>query len=105
MDLLTLLREECAPYTAASRGRAAAERCLLEGPALQLAPEAVQPVAMIVHELATNSAKHGALSVPSGLLRIRWELAPPAVGDAAWLRLTWIETGGPPVRAVRLARR
>jgi two-component sensor histidine kinase/PAS domain-containing protein len=97
-DLIELLQEEFAPYTARRRSRPKGpERCLLEGPPLRLGPEAVQPVAMVVHELATNSAKHGALSVPGGLLRIGWDLTPREPGGAAWLRLHWTETGGPPV--------
>jgi PAS domain S-box-containing protein len=97
-DLIELLQEEFAPYTAHRRSRPKGpERCLLKGPPLRLGPEAVQPVAMVVHELATNSAKHGALSVPGGLLRIGWDLTPREPGGAAWLRLHWTETGGPPV--------
>jgi PAS domain S-box-containing protein len=97
-DLVELLGEEFAPYTARGRGRTrGGERCLLDGPPLRLGPEAVQPFAMVAHELATNSAKHGALSVPGGLLRITWHLAPREPGGAAWLQLSWVESGGPPV--------
>jgi PAS domain S-box-containing protein len=97
-DLIELLQEEFAPYTARRRSRPKGpERCLLQGPPLRLGPEAVQPVAMVVHELATNSAKHGALSVPAGLLRIDWDLTAREPDGAAWLRLRWTETGGPPV--------
>ena len=86
------------PIPPAVRGRPKGpERCLLNGPPLRLGPEAVQPVAMVVHELATNSAKHGALSVPGGLLRIDWDLIPREPDGAAWLRLRWTETGGPPI--------
>lgn len=46
---------------------------------------------MILHELATNAVKHGALSSPQGHVRIRSEL-----GDDAW-RLRWTEPGGPAV--------
>ena len=65
----------------------------LAGPPARLSAEAVQPVAMLLHELATNAAKHGALSVPGGEVRIAWEFLP---ADRA-LRLTWTERGGPPV--------
>ena len=49
---------------------------------------------MAIHELATNAAKYGALSVPSGCVVITWALAP---GDASRLILRWEEKGGPPV--------
>ncbi|WP_128080014.1 HWE histidine kinase domain-containing protein [Roseicella frigidaeris] len=63
----------------------------LSGPPARLSAEAVQPVAMLLHELATNAAKHGALSVPGGEVCIAWEFLP---ADQA-LRLTWTERGGP----------
>ncbi len=65
----------------------------LEGPPAALVASAVQPVAMALHELATNAAKHGALSLPEGRISLRWWLD-PATGT---LRLTWTESGGPPV--------
>src|SRR4051794_7320029 len=61
----------------------------LEGPPARLAAEAVQPVAMLLHELATNAAKHGALSVPGGEVRIAWDFP---LGDGT-LRLIWTERG------------
>lgn len=48
---------------------------------------------MIVHELATNAAKHGALSTPDGCVSVSWS-APDAEGRTM---LNWIETGGPVV--------
>ncbi|MCB4825104.1 HWE histidine kinase domain-containing protein [Roseicella aerolata] len=65
----------------------------LAGPPARLSAEAVQPVAMLLHELATNAAKHGALSLPGGEVQITWEFLP---GDQA-LRLVWAERGGPPL--------
>jgi PAS domain S-box-containing protein len=67
----------------------------LGGPPAALVACAVQPVAMAIHELATNASKHGALSRPEGRVSLRWRLDP---GTAA-LRLTWTESGGPPVTA------
>ena len=67
----------------------------LEGPPAALVASAVQPVAMAIHELATNAAKHGALSVPEGWVSLRWRLDP----GTATLRITWAESGGPPVAA------
>jgi CheY-like chemotaxis protein len=57
-----------------------------------LAPEAVQPVSMALHELATNAAKYGALSVRDGRIRIAAE---PLGGTR--FRIVWTEEGGPPV--------
>lgn len=54
-----------------------------------VAPEAVQPVAMILHELATNAAKHGALSVAGGKVTLQLH------ADAAQVVLVWREQGGP----------
>ncbi len=67
-------------------------RCDIGGPAVQLAPRAAQPVAMLLHELATNAAKHGALSAPGGRVAIDWAFDP--TGN---LLLQWREKGGPPV--------
>jgi PAS domain S-box-containing protein len=50
---------------------------------------------MALHELATNAVKYGALSNGSGRVRIAWELVPPAAPER--LRLSWQESGGPPV--------
>jgi two-component sensor histidine kinase len=47
-----------------------------------------------LHELATNAAKHGALSVPEGCVSVSWCLSHSAPGV---LRLRWAEMGGPPV--------
>ncbi|SDB45857.1 HWE histidine kinase domain-containing protein [Belnapia rosea] len=68
-------------------------RVTIDGPDLQLLPQAVQPLAMILHELATNSAKHGALSAPAGQVMLRWRIDPAT----EMLHLSWEESGGPPV--------
>ncbi|SFB04029.1 Two-component sensor histidine kinase, contains HisKA and HATPase domains [Poseidonocella pacifica] len=65
------------------------ERVTIDGAPLMLAPRAATNLALALHELATNAAKYGALSVPEGKLEIRWEI----VGDD--LRLLWRETGVP----------
>ncbi len=72
----------------------------LEGPPVALAATAVQPIAMVLHELATNAAKHGALSAPAGRVVLSWWLD----GEGR-LRLLWQEEGGPPVAAELPARR
>ncbi|MBR0801794.1 sensor histidine kinase [Bradyrhizobium jicamae] len=68
------------------------DRVRMEGPNLLLNAAAAQNLGFALHELATNAAKHGALSVPTGeiLIRSNWS----GEGTAS---LSWIETGGPPV--------
>ena len=68
----------------------------IEGPDLSLGPVAVPYLGLALHELSTNAAKHGALSVPEGKVTIRWGIAGDAErGKRLWLR--WAETDGPPV--------
>jgi PAS domain S-box-containing protein len=66
------------------------ERIRISGKSLSLHPSAVQALALAVHELATNAAKHGALSLPSGCVEVTWESRDDQ------LELRWIERGGPP---------
>lgn len=63
-----------------------------QGPQVTLRPAAAQAVAMIVHELMTNSAKYGALSAQTGLVRFDWRL-----DEDRDVHLTWEESGGPAV--------
>jgi two-component sensor histidine kinase/CheY-like chemotaxis protein len=65
------------------------------GPSVLLVPEAVQPLSMVLYELATNAAKYGAFSAPEGHVRLAWWLGE---GEEP-LRLEWIERGGPPALA------
>jgi two-component system CheB/CheR fusion protein len=51
---------------------------------------------MILHELATNATKYGALSEPGGFLEVTWQVDGGASRDS--VRLTWIEVGGPSVK-------
>jgi PAS domain S-box-containing protein len=66
------------------------ERIRMSGKSLSLHPSAVQALALAVHELASNAAKHGALSIPSGRVDVIWESRDDQ------LELRWIERGGPP---------
>jgi PAS domain S-box-containing protein len=84
-DIQRLVSEELAPY----RTR---EGCVtMSGPSCFLSPEKAQNIALALHELATNSAKYGALSTRKGLLNVTWERS----NDE--LTLHWDESGGPPV--------
>ena len=73
------------------------DRILLLGDDMVLKPEAAQNVGIALHELSTNAAKYGALSVATGLVTITWTLEPAAAGERFHLR--WEEAGGPPVVA------
>ncbi|KAA2211760.1 HWE histidine kinase domain-containing protein [Teichococcus oryzae] len=67
----------------------------MEGPLLVLKVEAVQPISMMVHELASNAARHGALSSPGGRVTLRWHQAHDPVRATEVLHLHWTETDGP----------
>jgi PAS domain S-box-containing protein len=67
-------------------------RVQAEGPSIFLRAEAAQSLGIILHELATNASKYGALSVPAGKIMIRWDFAPASV------RLSWRERNGPTVK-------
>ena len=81
-DLGTLVAEELAPYRAG-------DKIQCSGPDISLQPATAQGLALAVHELATNAAKHGALSSPAGKIRLDWQLQADA------LTLHWVENGGP----------
>jgi len=69
------------------------ERLSLEGEPVPIAPEAAVALGLCLHELATNAAKHGALSDESGRVRLAWRV--DAAGARRRLVLEWRETGGP----------
>lgn len=68
------------------------DRIVVTGEAVGLTERAFGVFALLLHEMMTNAAKYGSLSVPSGRLDISWELT--ANGDC---HLRWIESGGPKV--------
>lgn len=69
----------------------------VDGPSLIVTPEAAQNIGLAVHELSTNAAKYGALSVPEGRVHVRWE-EDGAGEDGERLHLSWTERGGPEVK-------
>jgi two-component system, chemotaxis family, CheB/CheR fusion protein len=90
-DMRQLVRRTLEPY------RAAGERIRVNGPELTLRAQAGVALIMILHELATNAAKYGALSTPNGTLDVNWQQEDD--GGGPQIRLRWIEAGGPPVKA------
>ena len=73
-----------------------AARVVLEGPALTLRPSVAVALVLVLHELATNAVKYGALSNHAGRIAVRWSMAPDDKGDFA-LKVEWTEQGGPAV--------
>ncbi len=65
------------------------------GPDVTLNPKVAQTFSLLVHELATNATKHGALSLPDGQVTIHWSIS--GVGAEARFRFQWQESDGPPV--------
>jgi PAS domain S-box-containing protein len=86
-ELHRLAEEELAAYS--REGEAHAH---IEGPKVVMPPDVAQAVAVVLHELATNAAKHGALSIPEGHVQVEWSLA-----SDGRLILRWTERNGPPV--------
>src|SRR5262249_3924869 len=84
-DLGTLVAEEFAPYRSG-------DKVELKGPNVSLSPATAQGIALAVHELATNAAKHGALSSRKGKVYLTWHFA------SGTLTIRWVETGGPLVK-------
>ena len=91
LSLIELIRRELAPY-------AASKNTEISGPTVLLKPEAGQALAMVLHELATNAAKYGALSTNKGRVLIRWD-RPLNGRPLSSLVLEWREIGGPRVDA------
>ncbi|WP_063691403.1 sensor histidine kinase [Bradyrhizobium stylosanthis] len=73
------------------------DRIRMAGPAVPLSPRLAVVLSMIVHEIATNAAKYGALSNETGRVTLDWEVVTETPKPR--LRLIWTEMGGPPVTA------
>ncbi len=73
------------------------ERVRMFGPKVPLAPRLAVVLSMILHEIATNAAKYGALSNETGTVALDWEILEE--DGKRKLRLIWTEAGGPPVSA------
>lgn len=72
------------------------------GPDVALPGRMITPMGLLLHELATNGSKYGALSVESAVVEIGWRVVPAAAGGQT-LQLEWIESGGPPLSATVIA--
>jgi two-component sensor histidine kinase len=83
-ELSSIATQELAPYSETDEAR-----LFIDGPQVLLEPNAAQAIAVTLHELATNSAKYGALSVAEGRVELRWSHA--ADGQLILL-MTWSGT-------------
>ena len=90
VSLIELVQRELAPY-------ATPHNTKVSGPGVLLRPEAGQAMAMVLHELATNAAKYGALSTEDGSVAVQWDRW--LNGHPSPLVLEWQEIGGPRVVA------
>ena len=89
-SLLDMLIAELEPYN-----NHASHRIVLDGPPVELSADLAVPTGMAIHELTTNAAKYGALSVPEGRVHVAWDLIDDA--GTRTLCLEWTERGGPHV--------
>ncbi|WP_372623417.1 chemotaxis protein CheB [Falsiroseomonas sp.] len=91
VSLFDLIQKELQPYTSGT------DRLVTRGMPVRLRPRAALSLGMVLHEMATNATKHGALSAEHGRVSIEW--SEEGSGAAAHFALRWTEEGGPEVRA------
>ena len=91
VPIQAVIEAELAPYTGGTE-----HDVDLVGPHVELAPNDALSLGLAVHELATNAAKFGALSLRGGKVQVRWDM----INDRL-ARLNWAESGGPPVEDKR----
>jgi len=84
-ELAAVVGQAVAPYPS--------ERFDISGPPVLLHQKAVASLSLALHELGTNAAKYGALSVPTGIVSIKWNYDM----DTGSLQFRWQESGGPDV--------
>jgi len=89
----SIARDQLQPYLVEGR-----ETVQLSGPPVVLSPRLATPLGLAIHELATNAAKHGALSVPEGRVALNWRTSDLHDGLRTF-EIVWTEHGGPPVVA------
>jgi two-component sensor histidine kinase len=94
VNLDALVRTELAPYVTGENVR-------ISGVDVMLTAAETQALAKVLHELTTNAAKYGALSIPGGQVSVTWDRQPN--GQAGTLILEWREAGGPPVASKALS--
>lgn len=88
-DLSTLVERTLAPFKHASRAQ-------IEGPPVRLSPQQAVSMSLVLHELATNAVKYGALSSPDGKVAVSWNFMLDKSGGRH-MTFLWLERGGPVV--------
>lgn len=83
ISLEELIRQQVTPF--------AATRAIFSGPDIRMPAPVVQPLALVLHELAVNAAHHGALAAAQGRLSISWKPRPSGAG----FNIRWQEVGAP----------
>jgi PAS domain S-box-containing protein len=91
-DLAGLVDEEMAPYRTSDP-----HRINCQGPKISLQPATAQTLALVLHELATNAVKYGALSSRAGRVSLTWDL------NADGFQFRWVEADGPSVTPASLS--
>ncbi len=91
VDIEDLIRDQLAPFFDEKK-----PRLQLNGPPLVLKPNGAQDLGLVLHELATNASKYGALSSPTGRVVVTWSVVIESTAAAAF-KMTWKEQGGPAV--------
>jgi PAS domain S-box-containing protein len=92
VGLRTLVTQTLEAYQSSPPGRVE-----IVGDDVSLPARAASPIAMAIHELATNAVKYGSLSVPHGRVRVEWSLHEDGEIGQPHVLLRWSESGGPPV--------
>jgi two-component sensor histidine kinase len=87
VDLTQLVRSEMEAFS---------KHASISGVSVLLSPQQAQNFTLALHELATNSAKYGALSKTTGKVEASWTIEPSQSGSV--LKFRWQESGGPPVK-------
>ncbi|RWB67630.1 MAG: PAS domain S-box protein [Mesorhizobium sp.] len=87
-----LVLQELRPFSQAGKTS-------VTGPEIKISSGAAESFAMIVHELATNSIKHGVLGHAQGKVKVRWTVVSGGTGDE--IEFDWIETGGRPTAPIK----
>lgn len=101
-DMLTASSWQSAPIqsvieSALTPHMSGEERFVMDGTHLKLSAKQALSMALTIHELATNAAKYGALSVPGGKVRVTWATDAKDEAGNRQFRFVWQESGGPPV--------
>ena len=93
--LADIVRTALAPFG----GDARPEAIGVDGPPVTVKPNAAVTLSLVLHELATNAAKHGALATPEGRLDVSWILVASEAGGGQDVDLVWRERSDRPARA------